>query len=119
LISGSLNSATIWDKFALGSYAPPDVYVEVTLGSAVWNTSTKDNTYLPTWNELIGSASAAAIMGSNLTFVIKDDDTVTSEVIGTCVTTIPQSLLTGGQVLLLKNCNSEVLEIEFKFTEKI
>ncbi|MFH1131966.1 MAG: hypothetical protein V1754_11565 [Pseudomonadota bacterium] len=77
-----LDSGTAWDGWPQSP--PPDVFVEVTIGSQTKKTSTKSDTYIPIFDEYLMTVSFKDLY-NKIDFVIKDQDLLWStQVIADC-----------------------------------
>lgn len=121
VVSATINQTkTDWDWFA---YMEPDVFVELVIGTQKKASTTKDNTYTPTWNEELITATASEILTSGLKATVYDYDSITSnEVMGLCSISVTESALTSGSFYVTScpdaNGKKYVDKLSFKSVNK-
>jgi len=95
----------------------PDPYVLVTLGSQTKTTTIKKDTYYPTWNEYVFTATANAILTMKMKALVKDSDVTWDQDIGTCYVSVSKSnLLSGYKTSYSCDVNGYISTLKFKYT---
>jgi len=119
IVSASIDKSkkSSWDIWP--DNGDPDVYIEVKLGGTTKNTTTKNNSWTPYWNENVGSATATTFINSGFTLTIKEDDALWDETIGTCGLTATASVIKSGSGYISSCTDSSgknyIKEVKFKF----
>lgn len=83
-----LPSGASWDNFG----GAPDPFVQLEVGDVSGVTSTQDNTYFPTWDEVVLSGLTTEDLLGTSTYTIRDEDVLGSELAGTCSFTLSDDL---------------------------
>lgn len=83
-----LPSGASWDSFG----GAPDPVLDFEVGGVSDSTSVLDNTYVPTWNEVVASGLTTAQLLDEATYTIRDVDVLGSELAGTCSLPLPDDL---------------------------
>jgi len=118
IVDATIDSSKSWDTAV---YVEPDPYVEVTVGSSKGTTTVINNTYTPTWDEFLFSATAGTITQYGLSIIVYDDDVwpLSDEVIGSCTVTVSDSVLaSGGGYVSSCGGSGYITKLSFKFTAK-
>lgn len=111
----TIDSSKSWDTLV---YTAPDPYVKVTVGAQSGTTSVINDTYTPSWDEYLFSASASDIVQGGMSVEVYDDDWPTSDqLMGACSITVPESVLISGSGVV-NGCGSsgDVQDLSFQFT---
>jgi Ca2+-dependent lipid-binding protein len=111
VIRAQISTAKTWDW---PFYTAPDPYVVVEVGGQKGNTSAKNDTYDPEWNELLFSATAGTLVSNQLKISVYDDDLANDQLMGQCEVVVPEAVLLGGAGVV-PSCGPEILSIELKF----
>jgi hypothetical protein len=116
VVNATVDTGKKWD---LLFNTEPDPYVEITVGSVQGQTTVKNNTYFPYWNELVLTTTARAITTYGMTVKVYDDDLAGKEAMADCTLGVSESALLSGAGQSTKCALSGTLyvtKIVFKFT---
>ena len=111
LAYANLLSSKSWD---MGG--KPDAYVTVTLGSQNKTSTIVNDTYYPTWNESMFTATATAIVSMQMKVVMMDSDVTWDQTIGTCYISVSKSdLVYGAKSVYSCDSNGYISTLRFKY----
>jgi hypothetical protein len=108
----------VWDQGALPGFVEPDVYVKVTSGGNSGKTKTKDNTYLPMFNQQVLTAKAKDL-GQAVKVEVYDEDPIPpDQLIGSCNVTFSGTDLQAGSFTLNDCGGTDAKNVKFSFAPK-
>lgn len=117
-IRSLVNGGKDWDHGALAGFEPPDVYVKVTSGGKTKKTKTRDNTYLPVFNEQTISVNAQELAKAVKVEIWDKDLLPPDQLMGACTVTFPGFILLKGGYTKLYCGSPEVINVKFAFAPK-
>jgi len=99
LVSAKVTGSA-WLVCGFAEFSDCDLYVILKVGSASAQSTTKNNTQSPVWNEYLLTATETALIGSFNVEVRDDDSPLGSVGIGSCSPKVTSSQLSSGQLIV-------------------
>jgi Ca2+-dependent lipid-binding protein len=113
VVSAVLDTKKSWDSY---SNTAPDPYVILKVASGTGQTKTISDTYTPTWNQDVLTATAGNLLAS-VSIEVYDEDYGYDQLIGSCTAAVTEKALLAGEGSL-QPCSKWVTKITFKFSSK-
>jgi hypothetical protein len=118
LESVSIDESKTWDPYPIPGTEPPDVYIEIETTKQKAQSETKDNSYNPSFNELLLTATLSELTQNVNIKVMDEDDILADALIGECNVAFNQGQLYNGYHTIVNCGGTDAKEVNFSFAIK-